>query len=291
MRERKVRAHAARSSGLPNGRWLLLELLSACVLAPLLLLSACGLAPLPHDATSLGLANRGALLNGRELPQQGPGFERANLGDDTRHGVPLLLAALERAARDVADTYPGTRPLRVGDISGPHGGDHQRHGSHRSGRDVDLLFYLLDEHGASIPGSGFFGFDERGVGYYQGRMVFFDTARNWRLVRTLLADEQAVVQWIFCVDGIKARLLAYAAVHERDPRLLVRAAYVLHQPSSGNPHRDHFHVRIACSADERARGCLDDGPTWPWLRNEHEKPSWEGPGNDDRTLLTALLGE
>jgi penicillin-insensitive murein endopeptidase len=153
------------------------------------------------------------------------------------------------------------------------------------------LFYLLDDHGLSIPGSGFFAFDERGVGQYEGRQAFFDTARNWSLVRSLLADERALVQWIFCADGIKARLLQYAAEHERDPRVLLRAAYVLHQPSAGNPHRDHFHVRIACSGDERARRCIDDGPTWPWWRNEHEKPSWEGPGNDDRTLLQALLAE
>ena len=48
-------------------------------------------------------------------------------------------------------------------------------------------------------------------------------------------------------------LLVTGAVH--DPRVLVRAAYVLHQPSSGNPHRDHFHVRIRCTAQERAAGC------------------------------------
>jgi penicillin-insensitive murein endopeptidase len=280
MIERKVRVHAARSSGLPALTWLALGLLGAC-----------GLAPLPDGVTSLGSANRGALLAGQELPQSGPGFERANPGDDTRYAAPLLLSALMRAARSVADVYPGTHPLRVGDLSARWGGDHSRHGSHRSGRDADILFYLLDEHGRSIPGSGFFAFDERGVGQYQGRIVFFDTARNWQLVRALLADERALVQWIFCADGIKARLLAYAAVHERDPRVLLRAAYVLHQPSSGNPHPDHFHVRISCSADERARGCVDDGPVWPWWRNDHEKPRWDGPGNDDQTLLTALVGE
>jgi penicillin-insensitive murein endopeptidase len=279
MIDRKVRAHAARSSGLPVATWLALWLLGAC-----------GLAPLPDGVTSLGSANRGALLGGAELPQSGFGFERANPGDDTRYAAPLLLSALTRAARGVAEAYPGTRPLRVGDLSARWGGDHSRHGSHRSGRDADILFYLLDDQGRSIAGSGFFAFDERGVGQYQGRLAFFDTARNWALVRTLLADPRALVQWIFCADGIKARLLAYAAAHEHDPGVLLRASYVLHQPSSGNPHRDHFHIRVSCSADERARGCVDDGPVWPWWRNEHEKPSWEGPGNDDQTLLTALLG-
>jgi hypothetical protein len=34
---------------------------------------------------------------------------------------------------------------------------------------------------------------------------------------------------------------------------------------------------------------VDPGPVWPWLRNEHEKASWEGLGLDDTTLLRALF--
>ena len=85
--------------------------------------------------------------------------------------------------------------------------------------------------------------------------------------------------------------MAYAATHEPDPEVLLRATYVVHQPSKGNPHRDHFHVRVACTADERALGCVDLGPVWPWLRNEHEKPTWEGPGVDDATLLRELFDD
>jgi penicillin-insensitive murein endopeptidase len=269
--------------GMPNG--------SFWPLSALLWLAGCGLAPLPEAATSLGYATDGVLLASAALPRSGPGFARARPDDDTQFGVPLLVGALTRVAKDVASAFPGGSPLRIGDLSAPDGGGHDRHGSHRTGRDADVLFYLLDEAGNSVPGSGYFAFDERGVASYQGRLLFFDTARNWALVRGLLADEQALVQWIFCADGIKARLLAYAAQHERDPALLLRAAYILHQPTRGNPHRDHFHVRIACSAEERASGCLDAGPVWPWLRNEHEKPAWEGAGNDDATLVKALLGE
>jgi penicillin-insensitive murein endopeptidase len=259
--------------------------------AVLLLCAGCGLAPLPRSATSLGYANDGALISSIALPKSGPGFARARPEDGTQFGVPLLVSALTRAALDVAGAFPGTSALRIGDLSARDGGDHSRHGSHRTGRDADVLFYLLDELGVSVPGSGFFGFDERGAAIYEGRLVFFDTARNWALVRALLADERALVQWIFCADGIKARLLAYGARHESDPALLLRAAYILHQPTYGNPHRDHFHIRVACSAEELALGCLDAGPTWPWLRNQHEKPAWDGPGNDDATLVKALLSE
>ncbi len=142
-------------------------------------------------------------------------------------------------------------------------------------------------------------FDARGVSQlgagaapaHLSAVAYFDTARNWALVRALLADAQAPVQWIFCAAGIKQRLLAYASDHEPDPELVVRAAYVLHQPSSGNPHADHFHIRIACTARERALGCVDPGPIWPWLRNEHEKPSWPLSRVDDATLLDALLSD
>jgi len=231
------------------------------------------------------------------MPLHGDGFVLAKPGDAAHFGTQRLVALLAEAARSVAHAYPGTAPLYIGDLSSPEGGRHARHGSHRSGRDVDLLFYMLDSAGRSLRGSGFFAFDERGVSFVEAQTAplsglgFFDDARNWQLVRTLLLDRSAPVQWIFCANGIKARLLAYARVHEPDARLLVWASYVLHQPSSGNPHRDHFHVRINCSADERSRGCEDRGPVWRWQRDESEKPSWEGAGLDDATLVRALLDD
>jgi penicillin-insensitive murein endopeptidase len=186
----------------------------------------------------------------------------------------------------------------VADLTARAGGRHSRHGSHRTGRDVDVLFYLSDERGRSVRGSGFYGFDERGVSYVPSQsgapvrgLAFFDTERNWALVRAWVLDEEAPVQWIFCAEGIKARLLAHAAEHEQNPEALLRATYVLHQPSRGNPHRDHFHVRLACTGEERAHGCLEGGPVWPWLRNAHEKPAGEGAGSNDAMLVRALLEE
>jgi penicillin-insensitive murein DD-endopeptidase len=259
-------------------------------------LAACGLTPRSPDTTSLGSANRGTLHAASALPERGFGYVRARPGDDTRWGVPALHALIERAARVVAQQQPGGAPLVVGDLSARHGGRHSRHGSHQSGRDVDVLFYLVDELGRSVRGSGFYAFDARGASSVLDRaapvhgLALFDTARNWAFVRALLLDE-VPVQWIFCANGLKARLLAHAARHERDREALLRASYVLHEPSRGNPHRDHFHVRIACTAEERASGCVDEGPVWPWLRFAHEKPVWRGGAHDDETLVRALLEE
>src|SRR5688572_18705508 len=94
MIERNVRAQAARSSGLPGAFGLLS-----------LWLVACGLAPIARDATSLGSANKGALLTGQALPTSGLGFVRARPEDDTRYGVPLLIEALQRAAASVQHTF------------------------------------------------------------------------------------------------------------------------------------------------------------------------------------------
>jgi penicillin-insensitive murein endopeptidase len=286
---RRVRPARYRSSRSVVPRW---------ALALAVVLGGCGLGPLPRDATSYGFPSDGVLLHGVALPQAGPGFVRAKQGDDTRWGSPALVSLIARAAARVQALHPGGAPLYVGDLSGRGGGYHGSHGSHRTGRDVDLLFYLSEPDGSSVRGSGFYAFDRRGVsvrsdealGTARG-LAFFDTARNWALVRELVLDDAALVQWIFCADGIKARLLAHGAAHERDPRALLRASYVLHQPSSGRIHDDHFHVRLSCSARDRALGCGDPGPVWPWWRNAHEKPEWEGGGNDDVTLLQALLGE
>jgi penicillin-insensitive murein endopeptidase len=265
-------------------------------IALLSLVISCGLAPRSREAGSVGYATDGWLRGGVPLAASGPGFVRARRDDDTRWAVPRLRALLMRVARTVERAFPGGAPLVIGDLSARDGGGHARHGSHRTGRDADLLFYLRDIDGRPQRGSGFFAFDERGVGAAvlpgaRARGVaMFDVARNWALVRALVRDAEAPVQWIFCADGIKAKLLAHAARHEPDARALVRAAYVLHQPSSGNPHRDHFHVRIACTGEERAAACLDDGPLWPWHRNEHEKPE-RGGSDDDASLLRALLSD
>ena len=259
----------------------------------------CGLAPRPRGLElSQGRANWGNLVRGRSLPDRGAGYVRARAGEPTRWGTQSLVGLLRRAAAQVERDFPGAAPLRIGDLSSRFGGKHPRHGSHRTGRDADILFYLTDARGHSTRGRGWLRFDERGLSAENvapegmepsGDLYFFDTARNWHFVRTLLTDPEVPVQWLFCSAGVKARLLLYAAAHEPDPDVLVRAANVLHQPSRGNPHADHFHLRLACSDRQRALGCLDVGPSWPWLREPHEKAEWTPDSLDDETLVRALL--
>ncbi len=117
--------------------------------------AGCGLTPKPTEPSSIGSANRGWLAQGHALPARGLGFVRARVGDDTRFGTPVLVSALTRAAALVEQNAPGGAPLAIGDLSARDGGHHARHGSHRSGRDVDVLFYLVDASGYSVRGSGY----------------------------------------------------------------------------------------------------------------------------------------
>jgi hypothetical protein len=108
------------------------------------------------------------------------------------------------------------RPLRIGDLSSPHGGRHDRHGSHRAGRDADVIFYATDAAGTPTRGRGWLAYDRFGAAREPledgrpGRVFFFDDARNWAFVRALLLDPAARVQWLFVSSGVKARLLRYA---------------------------------------------------------------------------------
>jgi penicillin-insensitive murein endopeptidase len=261
-----------------------------------------GLRPMPPGTVSWGHTSNGVLVDGVAIDDEGAGFVRARPGEDTRWGTPRLVHTLERAAAEVALRYPGAAPLRVGDLAARGGGRHSRHASHRTGRDVDVIFYATDVAGRSVRGRGWLAYDRFGLSREtisidgeppSDRLYFFDAARNWTFVRALLTDPDAPVQWIFCSRGVKARLLAWAAEHETDPALLVRARWVLHQPTRGRPHDDHFHVRIACSADERASGCRDHGPVWPWTRRAIEK---SGPFDaaaplTDEALVAALLDD
>lgn len=268
--------------------------LSACLWSAVFVGSACAVATPEGVTVSRGTSNRGYLSHAVEFPDEGPGFVRARPGERTRYGTPRLIAAITRAAAAVQERVPGSEPLRVGDLSYQHGGRHPRHGSHRSGRDVDLIYYATDIEGHPVRGRGWVAYDRFGAGREPsdrgGEITLFDVARNWELVRAFVLDEDAQVQWIFCSHGIKARLLEYAAAHEENTQAIFRASWVLHQPRGRNPHADHFHVRVSCGPEQRAMGCRDRGPAWPWLADAMLKNA-ASPALDDDAVIQALMGE
>lgn len=254
---------------------------------------ACVTEPLSGGQTiSVGTSDAGYLREAIALEDRGDGYRRLRPGEGTRYGTPTLIRAIERVARDVARSFPGGYPLRVGDLSSSAGGLHARHRSHRSGRDADLLFYARDAGGmpASVP--SWLKFDQLGVGVSVDRVYQFDDARNWHLVRTLVLDDDARVKWLFCSNALKARLLRYAAMVEPSGRAVLRATWILHQPSRGEPHDDHFHLRVGCDETERELGCREEAPHWPWLSDTARKEDVSaGEAATDQRLVRWLFAE
>ncbi len=240
----------------------------AAALAGLALVTgACSSVPTPLAPGvrgSVGWPSFGVLTSAdATLPERGSGFRRLRPWAQTNHATARMVATLTAAAAQVAG--PDDPPLIIGDISGPGGGHLPGHHSHRSGRDVDLLYFYTTPGGAPVEAPGFLRVGPDGLGRLDGTSEFvrFDVARNWRLVRALLDSPHARPQWIFVVTHLEARLIEYARALDEPPDLIWRAENVLHQPGDSAPHDDHFHLRIDCGDDE-ITGCLNGPPLWPW---------------------------
>jgi penicillin-insensitive murein DD-endopeptidase len=182
-----------------------------------------------------------------QLPERGLGFEVPltwrvrGLSWGTRPLVDLI----EHAAARVAREQPGA-VLFVADLSRRDGSATEWHRSHRAGRDVDLLYFARDDSGEPAPAPVQMAkFDRFGVAWTLAGRRFFDTGRNWLLVRALLEDRSARVERIFIAEPLKARLLDWARSHGEPGWLVERAEAVLGQPSDSTAHDDHMHVRVA----------------------------------------------
>jgi len=242
----------------------------------------------PGLSGSVGVPHRGVLTEGVALPHSGEGY-RLLRPDAARWGQQRLIDAIRQASADVARQQPGGAPLVVADLSARHGGRIPRHRSHRSGRDVDLLFYVVTPDGRSIENPGFVHFQSDGLARTNvpsQRFVRLDVARQWLLVRSLLTSSTAHVQWLFVARWLEALLIEYAIARGEDPELVWRAENVLRQPSDSASHDDHIHMRLACTPAEAVAGCIHTGPRWPWL----PRPPEPAPISDEE-LLHALLDD
>jgi len=217
-------------------------------------------------AASEGTAQDGRLVDGFEVPLEGPNhrFLRRSAKRGTQHTTLELAVLLWRSAQHVAKSAPGP-PLLIGDCSLKTGGAVERHRSHRSGRDVDLLFYVTDARGKRVESPGFEPFDQKGKCGREGCTLRLDLERNWSLIRTLIASRRPAVQYIFVSEPIKSLLLNWAQGRGEHREILKRARLVMRQPSDSAPHDDHMHVRTFCSASDLEQGCVDGGTRWRWV--------------------------
>ena len=252
-------------------------------------LSGCASAPsplVPWWSGSIGTPSRGVLVAGTELSRHGEGL-RWLRGNNRHWATHRTVAAIQRAAAEVARFRPGP-PLAVGDLSPPNGGGPvYPHFSHRSGRDADLLFYVTTLEGAPIESPGFVHFGADGIACEEGTGRWFrlDVAREWRLIRSLVLDPEAHVQWIFVSDVVQALLIDWASADGTPATTIRRAQAVMAQPKPGGVHDDHIHVRTACSEEEEAAGCETGGPVRAWLAF----PGVRGEAPSDAELVAVLV--
>jgi penicillin-insensitive murein endopeptidase len=240
--------------------------------APVLVLLACfgtGCMGAPNALApglrgSIGMPHSGVQTDAVELPQRGEGFVRFRPNSPTHWGNPRLVTAIQEVARTMVEKIPETAPLVVGDLSGKYGGKIPRHNSHRTGRDVDFLFYMTTPAGAPIRTPGFIpvgndGLAEIGTDYFR-----LDVERQWLFFKELLTSPTVEVQWLFISRDLEALIIDYALARETDLDLVWQAETVMLQPGDSAPHDDHVHLRIACRADEAVYGCEGGGPRWEW---------------------------
>ena len=91
-------------------------------------------------------------------------------------------------------------------------------------------------------------------------------------LKELLTAPEAPVQWIFIYQPLANRLIDHAQQLGEPEALIARARRTLRQPGDSARHDDHMHVRIYCSATDRAYGCVDIGPMESLAEREAEPP-------------------
>lgn len=252
----------------------------------------------PDRSTSIGTPVEGRLDGSVALPMKGPGFVfNPAKNPEARHGTIELVQALIRAAAAVHAKHPG-HPLTINDIAMPRGGDIPGHASHRSGRDVDVLFYLVHEDtGEPFPAKPIpIEFDGTGDDYRDlsdpddDVPVRLDVAKTWAFVEALVSDPEAHINRIFVVEHVRAMLLEHAKEIGAPEAARERFGHLSCQP--GFPHDDHFHIRFFCSPDDAAAGCEDTRPIYPW-HQAHLKAAGvvariAGPRTKPRPKLTSV---
>jgi murein endopeptidase len=108
-------------------------------------------------SVAVGSPSAGRLIRGVQLPASGahfatwdPNLRRSPNRGWRRWGTDRLVRTLLAVARDYSAAHPGARPLLIGDLSRPNGGDFGRqfgyvwHASHQNGLDADVYFPRTD---------------------------------------------------------------------------------------------------------------------------------------------------
>jgi penicillin-insensitive murein DD-endopeptidase len=246
----------------------------------LLLALSVGCAPLgvTGDGTSVsgGQPNRGWLLDGRRLADDGDGFitHAQWRARGLRFATDELIALITNVARQI---QPSNAPVRlaIADLSFEGGGPADPfHRSHQSGRDADLLLFLVDAAGRPYESAEMKVLDDAGVAV-DGSRHRLDVPRTWHLVRALVTAAGRSVQYLFLAEPLTQRLLDHARAIGEPAWVIDTARLALLEPS-GAPHNDHLHVRVFCSPTDLDVGCHEFGNMSLRDKRLEEHSIWRG---------------
>lgn len=227
----------------------------------------------PSASTSIGSPGAGEVRGAVALPDQGPGFRHNDRRPyEARFGTVELVQALIKSAAGFADD----NALVINDLGLVNGGPIRQHGSHQSGRDVDVLFFSTDPKRQPVPSVGV-PIDPKGRGIDFKDLAVrsddvelrFDAKRTWRFMQSFLEVAGDSVQRIFIVEHVRTMLLAEAERVKAPKKIKERFELITCQPET--PHDDHMHIRLFCSAEDIAAGCIDGSPMMPFRRQALKK--------------------
>jgi penicillin-insensitive murein endopeptidase len=213
------------------------------------------------SSISVGKPSRGYLIDGVRLPDHGDGYTTRDVwrARDNRFGTDELIDLVTAVARRMHADVPDVM-LVVADLSGRGGGGGAAfHRSHQSGRDADLLYYMRDAGGQPFEPDAMHVFNAAARAA-DGSGITVDIARTWLLIKELITAPEAPVQYVFMYGPIARKLIEHAEQIGEPEALIARARKTVRQPSDSARHDDHMHVRVYCSAHDRAYGCVDIGP-------------------------------
>jgi penicillin-insensitive murein DD-endopeptidase len=225
-------------------------------------LGGCAELGVVSDGTSIsmGRPHRGWIVDGVRIPDKGEGFVTREVwrARGQRYGTDELVDLLTAVSRRMATRFK--ERIVIADLSGKGGGPARAwHASHQSGRDVDVVYYVRDKDGKPVEPDRMRMFDKDGNAK-DGSGHTVDVPRMWLLAKELLTAPEAPVQWLFIYQPLAERIIEHAIAKNEPEALIVKAKRALKQPGNGAPHMDHMHVRVYCSKQDKAYGCLDHGP-------------------------------
>lgn len=196
---------------------------------------------------SVGAPNRGRIENSAPFPS-GDGWVLRRFRPRsyaTRQTIKELATALAQwHAR-----YPNANPVKLGEFSRRGGGRVRPHKSHRTGRDVDVGYVMLEP--------------DEGHRFVAVTDTNLDAVATWGLVQRLLTNGS--VESIFMSRSVQEQLIPVAA--QTMTLAQQRAIFSTLEPDARakkrttirawRGHDDHMHIRFECTeADLRCGGAI-----------------------------------